>query len=63
MNDVIFMEMTQSVNDLNGVEYDALFRELLLFILLLELIKLSSLNKRHYKVKNIWGLEHPFHLN
>jgi len=61
MNDITFVKTAQSINDLNSIEYDGLFRELSL--LLLELVKLSSLNKRHDKVKNILSLEDIVHFN
>ena len=61
MKDTTFVKMAQCINDLNSVEYDGLFRELSL--LQMELVKLSSLNKRHDKVKNILSLEDPVHLN
>jgi len=61
MNNIIFVKMSQRINDLNSIEYDGLFWEL--SPLLMELIKLSSLNKRHDKVKNILSLEDIVHFN
>ena len=55
------MKTAKCINDLNSVEDDGLFRELP--FLLMEFIKLSSLNKRHDKVKNVLSLEHPVHFN
>jgi hypothetical protein len=51
MDNIFGVKMTQCIDDLYSVENDSLLRELSL--LLMELVKLSTLDERHDEVKNV----------